>query len=100
MMEMNKNILEEQEIELSITGKGSSIETTYANIFKQLREQVYSEIGGYLIQMNVKEFQIKEYEAEKKIKKFLFFFMPQETTVYTIVASIRLKVVIIKDIFK
>lgn len=95
---MNKNILEEQEIEISITGKGSSIEATYSNIFTKLRKQIYHEIDGYLIQMNVKEFQIKEYKTEKKVKKFLFFFMPQETTTYTIVANIKLKVVIIKNI--
>lgn len=89
---MNKELLAEEIVEITISQTGKTEENVYQNIFNELRKEVHSRIEGYLVEMHVESFILLNEDVETSIKKFLFFFMPVEHKLYKKTAKLIVRV--------
>ena len=85
---MEKELLYKTEVQLELEGRGKSEQEATQNIFNILRSRIHSEIDGYLVEMHVTSFVLMSQDIEKKIKKFLYFFMPVEYETYIVRAKV------------
>jgi hypothetical protein len=89
---MNRELLTQEIVEVSITEQGQTQEQAYQNIFNRLRKEIHNHIDGYLVEMHVESFKVTKKDVLKKVKRFLFFFMPVEHTSYVISATLKVSV--------
>lgn len=74
--------------EITITGHGKSKSEAFSNVFSQLRNRIYKEVDGLIIQMEPEEVYLVDTNEKKYTEKFLWIFMPRERCYYEIKAKI------------
>ncbi|MFV0379487.1 MAG: DUF4312 family protein [Anaerorhabdus sp.] len=95
-MEVNKELIVSEVIENIIETSGKSELELMQSVFKKHRQEMYSSIDGYVVEMHITSFVIEELTRDAIIKKFLFFFLPQEHEFYTIKVKLVTELKIIR----
>ena len=89
---VNRQLLIEENLELSVTMSGEGMEDTIGKIFKVLRKEVYEKIGRPIIQMETKEVYFDKIDCVEKTERYMFLFMPRVKKYYTVTARIYVAV--------
>lgn len=93
---MGEELLYTSTVTLETEQRGKDEEEAFQNIFRWLRQQVHREVDGYLVEMHVTSCELLSKRTEKKVKKFLFFFMPVEYAESVIRVRIQAEAVLLK----
>ena len=93
---MPQELLQHEDVEITLTQRGKTEEEALRNIFNQLRRDIHSHISGYLMEMHVGSVVLLRKDAQKKIKRFLFFFFPIEHQTITLEMKLKVSVISIK----
>lgn len=71
-MNLNRQLLKNDDVELIVSGEGDSITKAVSNIFRQVRKEIYKEINKAIINMETKEVYFDSIDTDQtKIQKLL-----------------------------
>lgn len=89
-------LLEETSLTVKVHAVGDSYEDAVNGLFKAMRQEVFAEAEGPVIQMNAESVVFDRVTRNEFTEHFLGVFMPRQRVRYDITASIKVLVKYIK----
>lgn len=91
-----ENLMQEDEITISLDGTGKSKNEALGNVFSKLRKDIYDKVDGYILYMEPKQVFMDKCDVKKYTERFMFIFMPREKEEVCLKVTIVVKVKYIK----